>query len=189
MGYPPFYLLYGYNPSFTVPAAPTAVPAENDRIDAPQEARNNATAALNLTAEHMKGYSDRHVNKSPNFKDGQKVWPDMRNLSFKGLPRKLADKFAGPYKVKRRIRELAYELNLPSAMKIHPVFHVSLLQEHCTSTLPGRHPSEPTAIEVDSKEEYEVEAILDSRRWCSLQYLVCWKGYGHQEKHPSAGLL
>ena len=33
---------------------------------------------------------------------------------------------------------------------------------------------------IDGKEEYEVETIVDSRRFgwgCQLQYLVHWKGY------------
>ena len=78
-------------------------------------------------------------------------------------------------------RSLAYELQLPHTMKIHPVFHVSLLRPHRESDIPGRKPSEPAPIEVDGEEEYKVLEIRDSRhygRWCKLQYLVRWKGYG-----------
>lgn len=192
-GHSPFYLLYGYNPSFTVNPTPTALPSANDRIANLQDARADATAALNLAAERMKSYFDRHVTEAPSFEPGQKVWLDTRNLSFKGIPRKLADKFAGPYPVKRRVGELAYELKLPSDLKVHPVFHVSLLRAHRASTLPGRHPSEPAPIDVDGEEEYEVERILDSRRhgrWRSLQYLVQWKGYGpeHNQWLPATAV-
>ena len=66
-------------------------------------------------------------------------------------------------------------------MPIHPVFHVSLLTPHARSELPDRHPPEPALLEVEGEEEYEVEEVLDSRRygrWKKLQYLVHWKGWG-----------
>ena len=66
-------------------------------------------------------------------------------------------------------------------MPIHPVFHVSLLTPHAHSELPDRHPPEPASLEVEGEEEYEVEEVLDSRRygrWKKLQYLVRWKGWG-----------
>lgn len=82
-GHSPFYLLYGYHPSFTVHPTPTPVPAANDCIANLQDARADTTAALNLAAERMKSYFDRHVTEAPVFNSGQKVWLDTQNLSFK----------------------------------------------------------------------------------------------------------
>ena len=45
-------------------------------------------------------------------------------------------------------------------MKIHPVFHVSLLKPYKDSTIPGRLQA-PPPIEVDGAEEFEVSEILD----------------------------
>ena len=42
--------------------------------------------------------------------------------------------FYGPYKVIRKVREVAYELELPIGSKIHNVFHVS-----CLNTVIGQH--------------------------------------------------
>ena len=109
------------------------------------------------------------------------MWLNTRNLCITGIPRKLVDRYAGPYPVKRHVGTLAYELRLPKDLAIHPVFHVSLLLPHKQSSLPGRHPPEPAAIEVEGEEEYEVEDVLESRRygrWKKLQYLVRWKGWG-----------
>jgi hypothetical protein len=41
---------------------------------------------------------------------------------------KLSKRFYGPFKLTKAIREVAFELELPSTSKIHPVFHVSQLK-------------------------------------------------------------
>jgi len=146
-----------------------------------RQAREDATAALTLTAERMKEYFDRYTREAPEFKEGQKVWLDTRNFNVPGVSRKLVDQYAGPYPVKWKVGNLAYELKLPKDVQIHPVFHVMLLQPRKESRFPGRHPPEPAAIEVEGEEEYEVEKVLESRRygrWKKLQYLVHWKGWG-----------
>ena len=63
-------------------------------------------------------------------------------------------------------------------MKIHPVFHVSLLTRHTPDQIEGRSQPPPPPVKVDGDEEYEVEAVVNSRVWRrKLQYLVQWKGY------------
>ena len=42
---------------------------------------------------------------------------------------KLKPRFYGPYKVIRRVSEVAYELELPEGSQIHNVFHVSCLKK------------------------------------------------------------
>ena len=180
-GYSPFYLMYGFEPQFHVPMLPTSVPTADERREELRQAREDATAALTLTAERMKEYYDRYVREAPELKEGQKVWLDTKNFRVPGVSRKLVDRYAGPYLVKRKVGNLAYELKLPKDLALHPVFHVSLLLPHKESQLPGRHPPEPASIEVEGEEEYEVEEVLDSRRygrWKKLQYLVHWKGWG-----------
>jgi hypothetical protein len=72
----------------------------------------------------------------------------------------------------------AYQLELPSTMDIHPVFHVSLLEPIHNDPLPGQLPPLPEPIIVEGKPEYEVQDVLDScifRR--QLQYLIKWHGW------------
>ena len=63
-------------------------------------------------------------------------------------------------------------------MKIHDVFHVSLLEKYIPNVIPGRHAEPPPPVVVEGELEYEVDQILDSRIFRgTLQYLVSWKGY------------
>jgi len=63
-------------------------------------------------------------------------------------------------------------------MKIHPVFHVSLLDHYIESDIPSRTQPPPPSVIVDNEAEYEVEEILDSKFIRKrLFYLVKWKGY------------
>jgi hypothetical protein len=63
-------------------------------------------------------------------------------------------------------------------MKIHPVFHVSLLEPYKTLDTQGRRQMPSPPIEVDNNDKFEVEEILDSRRRRNkLKYLIHWCGY------------
>ena len=42
---------------------------------------------------------------------------------------KLKPRFYGPYRIMRRVGEVAYELELPKGSKIHNMFHVSCLKK------------------------------------------------------------
>src|SRR5690606_31990455 len=75
-----------------------------------------------------------------------------------------------------------YKLHLPQKMTIHNVFHVSLLEPTHPCNILGRHIEPPPTVTIDGEEEYEVEEILDSRKYKrSGQYLVKWLGYNVSE--------
>jgi len=76
-------------------------------------------------------------------------------------------------------------------MKIHPVFHVSLLEPYRESTIPRRLLAPPPPIEINGEEEFEVSKIIDSRiNRRRLEYLVHWQGYEVSERtwEPAANL-
>ncbi|KAH7439596.1 hypothetical protein KP509_04G068000 [Ceratopteris richardii] len=77
-----------------------------------------------------------------------------------------------------KINPVTFKLQLPSTMRIHPVFHVSMLEPYQISPLRGERPSPSPPIEIDDHEEFEVEHVLDSRiSRGRLEYLIHWKGY------------
>src|SRR5271154_651182 len=77
-------------------------------------------------------------------------------------------------------------LKFPTALKLlHNVFHINLLEPTVPNTIPNRRQPPPPPVEIDETLEYEVSAILDSRKHRNqLQYLVEWAGYeGTLEHH------
>ena len=103
--------------------------------------------------------------------------------------RKLTSRFIGPYPIKRIINSNAYELDLPSNLRIHPIINVSQLKPYREGTvefpfrpLPNDRP-EPEAYDSFGQPEFIVERVVDKRivRGGSVEYLVLWQGYPEEE--------
>ena len=112
-------------------------------------------------------YANQH-RRHLTFQEGDQVLLSSRNINNpvdRTRPtRKLTPRFTGPYTVSKVISETTYRLDLPTTIKVHPVFHVSLLKPYHKSPEDFAHPIPPPAILIDNnQEEYEVEVILDKR--------------------------
>ena len=84
----------------------------------------------------------------------------------------------GPFVITTQINDATFRLNLPSHMRLHPVFHSSLLEPCRTSSIPNRVVPPPPFVQLADSPEYEVAAILDSKIMRNkLYYLVDWLGY------------
>ncbi|KAI5117190.1 hypothetical protein M0805_006080 [Coniferiporia weirii] len=91
------------------------------------------------------------------FKLGDKVWLEATNLHFPNRSRKLAPKQEGPFPIIQVLSPLNYQLKLPPAWKIHPVFHASLLSAY-TETDTHRPPftqPPPDQIEAQTLKTYK----------------------------------
>ncbi|ETP29268.1 hypothetical protein F442_21578 [Phytophthora nicotianae P10297] len=148
------------------------------------------------------------------FEMGGRVWLYMERVK-PGLTKKLAHRWHGPFRIKRKVEEFAYELELPdkSGYRFYPVVHVSRLKAV------NEYPSRPkTRLSQDVTEdirfdfdeellpedswepdhlagEYGVEAILDDRMPLSTsteravrEFKVKWVGYEEPTWEPSSNL-
>ena len=119
---------------------------------------------------------------------------------------KLLPKWIGPFIISVRIGEVAFRLILPASMKIHDVFHASLLKTWHESD--KRQPP-PATLFIDGSVEYEVERILDhaerhvngaegsdrtqrkrGKSKVLRDFLVKWRGYGpkHNTWEPESNI-
>ena len=108
----------------------------------------------------QKSQADRH-HREVEYAMGQKVLLKMRKLRQK-LPRKLQDRCMGLFEVLKRLRPIAYKLDLSysSALKmIHLVFHNSLIRDFNDNGLR----QQPPPVEVDGQQEYQIEVIVGHR--------------------------
>jgi hypothetical protein len=183
-GVTPFYANNGMNPSNGFSRATSIADKPNDLALEMTHLSEFLTQNLAYAREQMKRFADRHRTEAPRYEPGDMVMLSTKNIKTLRPKAKWSDKFMGPYKVIREVHNGsgAYLLDLPPQIKIHPVFHTSLLNRYNSSTIPGRVQEPPPPVVIADYEEYEVDTILDIRtRHKKRQYLVRWKGYGPQE--------
>ena len=132
----------------------------------------------------METSANRKRRSAPIFSLGQKVWLSRRHVGSTRPSSKLNVRRLGPFPVIGQIGTSSYRLELPSTLKIHPVFHVSLLEPHNPNTFPGRVVAPPPPpVVVDGAPEHEVATVLDSKIVRGhLFYLVDWVGYDESER-------
>jgi hypothetical protein len=190
----PFFLNYGMHPitpvtldTLRLSKVPAAATWTKDMTSTLEQARVH----LQQAKDRQKSYADAS-RKDITFALGDLVLLSSKNLAPKTGLRKLYPRWLGPFPVKHIVNNVAYRLELPPSMKVHPVFHVSLLKpyDHSGSIQPP-----PMPIQVDNAFEYEVEDILKHRLVKSGkrnkdEFLIKWKGYGfeHCTWEPLANL-
>ncbi|OWZ03236.1 hypothetical protein PHMEG_00025067 [Phytophthora megakarya] len=151
------------------------------------------------------------MSKKKLFEEGSRVWLYMERVK-PGLTKKLAHRWHGPFRIKQKADEFAFELEL-SGYRFYPVVHISRLKS--VNEFSSR-PTTQIALEIaedsrmgfdeallpeDSWEpdhiagKYEVEAILDDRRPLQTgteksvrEFKVKWVGYNEPTWEPASHL-
>jgi hypothetical protein len=91
--------------------------------------RVNIQEAQQYQAEY---HNKRHIPTA--FKPGDYVWLNAKNIRTTRPKKKLDFKRHGPFLIKEPVGKQAYRLDLPVEYgKIHPVFHISLLEKFTES--------------------------------------------------------
>jgi hypothetical protein len=185
----PFYLNYGYHPRAEFTTHDSTVPAANDHVKSLQQAHATAREAIARAQATYAKNADKNRKPAPEFAVGDLVRLRRLHLRSQRPSQKLDDRFLGPFPVAARVGNVAYRLTLPKDIRCWPVFHSSLLEPWNANTMDGRTQLPPPAFALDNdgNEEWEVEAILDSRwrrvrRQRVLEYFVHWTGFGPEDR-------
>uniref|UniRef100_A0A8C6K8C5 Integrase catalytic domain-containing protein n=1 Tax=Nothobranchius furzeri TaxID=105023 RepID=A0A8C6K8C5_NOTFU len=183
-GFSPFQAAYGYQPPLfphQERSASTSGPAAFVR-----RCRRTWTeyrSRLVRNQERFTSVANRRRSAAPEYKVGDRVWLSSADLPLKGGARKMQPRFIGPFPITKVINPVAVRLELPRALRVHPVFHVSKLKPEklCPLQTPPAVPPAPRI--VDGGPVYSVNKLLASRRvGRGVQYLVDWVGYGPADR-------
>jgi hypothetical protein len=174
--------MYGYHPQLRIDVEDDVpggeAPAAKERAMAIEQEREVLTTQWRNAVEAQKKHHDKK-HKPMRFSIGDQVMLSAKNIRQLRPSKKLSDRYLGPFSVTKVVGTQAYELKLPAGYKIHPVFHVSLLEPYHQGD--NAEPT-PPAIEIDGDPEWEVEAVIGHRqRRGKTEYLVRWKGYAPAE--------
>ena len=191
----PFFANYGYHPQTEwLKEREAQNPGANLYAHWMQTIHQQARQSLEKTREAMGRYYDRKAKQQPDYKVGDLVILNAKNIRTKRPAKKLAPKLYGPFKILEQRGELAYKFEISDRWKIHPVFHVSLLEPYRTSIRPAREQPLMTPEDIDGNLEWQVERIVKSeiisyerrvrgsiRTFEELRYFVKWKGCSEDE--------
>jgi hypothetical protein len=192
-GASPFFGMYGRDPRWQVNPSPT-VRNNPDNHRARTVAENLAGIHDHLRSEMLRAQvryqdsADDNRLPAPNYQVNDCVWLDGRNWKTHRPAHKLDNKRHQPFRISEVVSPYAYRLELSEGMRVHPVFHVFLLDPAASDPYPGQHQDPPPPVEIDGEPEWYADAILDSRTFgCrhELQYLVKWTGYDQPQWEPA----
>jgi len=184
----PFFATHGYEaPSpvalQTESVVDTSLPASSRAVAFVEKMKRITDLCQASMAEAVQSQEDsanRRRTPAPIYREGDKVWLDLRNYETSRPKRSLAAKHA-KYTVDKVLSPVSVRLSgIPG--NIHPVFHTDLLRPAGNDPLPGQEndDEQPDPVLLQTHEEYQVEKILCARnkkRGKGREVLVKWAGY------------
>jgi hypothetical protein len=195
-GFNPFNLNYGRHPhtpplflavADNQPRTRESNPAANDFVDRFKSELACVEDALHRAQERQRKYAD--LNRRHAFFFGDYILLSTQHITLKvgeGSTPKLCPRFIGPFQVVQVLYPVAYKLKLPSSMKCHPVFHISLLRPADTESalFPEREQPAPPPVRVDNNQAiFTIDYIMGHEPKSARsheearKYLIKWEGY------------
>jgi hypothetical protein len=151
---------------------------------------------LEAARQRMRQSADRHRTVNVPLAVGDMVLLSTKNIKVQhGGSDKLFPRFLGPFRIDHVVNPVAFRLELPAPMRIHPVFHASLLRKYKPRQAADGtpiHSAPPLPLILSDTTEFRVEMILGDRdkeisvrtnahgvphRRIQKEFLVKWEGY------------
>ena len=153
-----------------------------------KEQADIARAYLEKASKRMKKWADKK-RRPMEFKEGDKVLVKLyAHGKADGLHWGLKRRYDGPFPIIKRVGKVAYKVELPQGIKIHPVFHVSMLKPYREDLDdPNRGKSTRAPLNVRAQYDKEVEYIISHRKVPqsnqppTTEFLIKWKGLPESE--------
>ena len=179
-GYTPFFANHGRHPNLFTRNLDTNIQTETaiSSVEKLKEVHKKSLENIAKAQARTISYVNQKRKTAPQLKEGDKVYLLTKNLRTRRPTKKLDKVKVGPFFISKQISPVNYRLELPKDAKIHPVFHISLLE-----------PADPRTpvqkdfhYQADGDDEWEVEKIIKHRGiGRSTRYLVKWLGYPESE--------
>ena len=185
----PFQAFYGFPPPLI---SELAIPGPDEEeahnfLAAKQQMMEQLKENLQQAQNRMKKYADLKRSERM-FEVGDMVYLKMAPyrlaaFGFRGAL-KLQNKYYGPFLVIQKVGKLAYKLQFPPHVQIHPVFHVSQLKKHIgRKSIPS--PNLPM-VAADGTIKTGPEAVLQVRQIPRhnlpvVQWFIQWENLSPEE--------
>ena len=125
-----FFANYGKHPS--IEKTPKGVKPLSEKAHVSIQKIQELHKALKEDLEFIAQRTAKHANKKrsegPDLRKGGMVYLLRKNIKTKRPSDKLDHTKLGPFKIQEKLGPITFKLELPPHMRIHPVFHISLLE-------------------------------------------------------------
>jgi hypothetical protein len=189
IGLSPFEVVYGYPP----PSLLSYVPGTSANLVVDTQLKDRSSVItilkehLQLAHNHMKVQADKKRTERY-FEIGDWVYLRLQPYRQKTMAMrknfKLSPRFFGPFRIIQKIGLVAYKLDLPIKAGIHPIFHVSCLQQKLGQQIVPL-PSLPL-VDGNGEVKPELESVIDRRMAkkkgrAITEVLIRWKGASFED--------
>ena len=127
-------------------------------------------ANIKFLNKRLAKYTNKHRSQEPSQKERDKVYLLQKNIKTKQLSSKLDYKMLRLYKIKKKVLNVNYKLELLKGFRVHLIFHVLLLKEAARTTKLSTN-----KIKLEHKlDVYNVKRVLNSKisKKGQIEYLI-----------------
>ena len=172
-----FYAKHEYNSTLNR-LSKTSKKIISQAIQQTQVIKELMTRNINFMIEKATYHANKHRFENSNLKKRNKIYVLRKNIATSRSSKKLDQIKIESFEIVKNIRNISYELKLLDQIKIHFVFHKSLLESASTKISILRKLSNDYIM--NQKDRYQVQKILEESENFEnkrRKYLVKWKDY------------